>query len=219
MAGAQPGLGVVGGQLRHQRAVLVLDAGRIAQEDELLRLQRHGHGFRHLLHAEVEHLAGGRIAVGLHQHDVAVGQGVLQRLRVYAAHRAGVHVIHAIHHAHRLGGEEVAGSHLDGALRHGGVGQALGEQRLDVDALGAVGALHAFQCLQVGDAQAAVIDRREAARRQFVLDLRPRAGHQHELDAQRRQQVAVVHQRGHGRALHHLTAEGHDEGLAAEEWM
>jgi hypothetical protein len=51
---------------------------------------------------------------------------------------------------------------------------------------------------------------------QFFLDLRPRAMHHHQADAEADQQIDVVGQRLGELAGHRLAAEGDDEGLAAK---
>ena len=56
---------------------------------------------------------------------------------------------------------------------------------------------------------------RHALERKLRLHLRPRAVHEHEPDAHRRQQRQVVHQAGQGAGLDQSAGEGDDEGLAA----
>ena len=56
----------------------------------------------------------------------------------------------------------------------------------------------------------------QAATRQFGVDLWPRAMHQHQPNAQRREQVAIVSQALSALARRHLTAKTDDEGLAPE---
>jgi len=52
---------------------------------------------------------------------------------------------------------------------------------------------------------------------QFGFDLRPRAMHQHQANAERREQVQIVHELREARALgHQLAAECDHEGAAAE---
>jgi hypothetical protein len=54
---------------------------------------------------------------------------------------------------------------------------------------------------------------------QLLLDLRPRAVHQHDLDAHRLQQRDVRHERVQQPLLHHLATEPDDERLLRNLWI
>ena len=124
--------------------------------------------------------------------------------------------IHAVAHAHRLGGDEIAAGDADVGAGHGRIGQAHGEQRFDFHPHRAGGFLDAFQGVIVGDAQAVDVADRGAAFGQLFLDLRPRTMHQHQAHAQAVEQVEVVRQRDELAFAHHFAAEGDDESLAAK---
>ena len=153
---------------------------------------------------------------GGHQHHVLLVEVGDDLFGDHLAYRAGEAVIDAIHHPDRLGGEEVAAGDAHEAAGHRGVGQALGEQRLHLDAGHRHRRLDALEGRRVGDAQAVVVARGEAAAGQLGLDLRPRAVHQHQAHAQRGEQVAVVGQLLGKLAGRHLAAKAQHEGLAAK---
>ena len=75
----------------------------------------------------------------------------------------------------------------------------------------------AIERRRVGHAVAGVYLGRKALLAQLFLDLRARAVHQHQVYAERREQVRVVGQRVREGAGDGLAAEREDEGLAAEK--
>ena len=99
---------------------------------------------------------------------------------------------------------------------HGRVGQPHRQQRLDLHPQLAARLLHAGQGSLVGDAGAAHIAGARAASGELGVDLRARAMHQHQPHAQRGQQIQVVSERDELAIGHHLAAECHHEGPAAE---
>ena len=197
-------------------AILAEQPGGVAQVDQLLGLERHRHRLGHLLHREVEDLARGRDAERGDQHHVLLVEVGVDLLGDDLAHRAGVLVIDAINHAHRPRGDEVAPGDADVAARHRRVGQALREQRLDLEAGHRHRRLDALQRLGIGHPQAMVEARLQPATRLLGVDLRARAMHQHQADAERGEQVAVVGEALRALAGGDLAAEADDEGTAAE---
>ncbi len=152
-----------------------------------------------------------------YQHHLACVQAARDGDRVDLAHRAGELEVDAFEHAERARGDVVAGGDADLRAGHGRVGQALREQRLELDAQHAHRLLHRDERGLVGDAQALRVLRAHAARLQLRLDLRPRAVHEHQADAERGEQVDVVDEAREARALgEHLSAEADHEGAAAE---
>lgn len=150
------------------------------------------------------------------QHHRALLDGELERVDIDLAHLAGVLVVDAVHHAGGPGGDEVARQDADVRMRHRRVGQALAEGGLDVQADLAGRLLGAFQRGRVGGRQAPAELLGVALQAQLFIDLRARAVHQHQVDAQGRQQGEVLHQDIEGAGLHQLAAERHHEGLASE---
>jgi hypothetical protein len=194
-------LRLVGGEGVDQRALAVAQPRCVAQVDQLVGLDRDRDGLRHFFPGQVEDLAGGRGADRGDQHHVLLRQVGLDFLGDHLAHRARVLEVDAVDHADRARGDEIAAGDAQEGARHRRVGQALGEQRFDLDAGHAHGALDAFQRLGVGDAQALVEARRQPACMHFGIDLRPRAMHQHQADAHAVEQRDVVDQRLRGAGL------------------
>ena len=176
----------------------------------------HGDLGRDFLQRQVEDLAGGRVAERRDQHDVAVVEALVDRVGVDAAHFAGELHVDAVEHAQRLRGDEVAGRHADARAGHRRVGDAEREQRLDARAHLAVGLEHAVHRLGVGDAQAERVAALDVLLLEDRLDLRPRAVHDDEVDAEAVQQVEVVDDAEKRVVGDDLAAERDDEGPAAE---
>ena len=227
-AGAQ-GLGQVLGEVRggpeqvlhlaaqhvgDQRPVLVGDPGLLDQEDQLVRLQRDGGGAGHVRGAEIEDLAGGRVADGRQQGDRPRVQALDQGLAVDPAHHPGVLVVHPVEHAEGLGGDEVAGGDRDAHPGHGGVGEPHGEQGLDLHPGHPGRLLDAGERGVVGDAQAVDIAQIDLALLEPRLDLGPRPMDQDQPHPEPVEQGDVVDQVREARVGHRLAAEGDDEGAA-----
>ena len=102
--------------------------------------------------------------------------------------------VDAVDDADRPRGEEVARHHAHRRVGHRRVRQALRERGLDLEAQLAGGFLRAVERDRVGDAQAVAEARRMALGAQLLVDLRPKAVHQHELDAHRVQDRQVLHE-------------------------
>ncbi|MNV57635.1 hypothetical protein D3C71_1499770 [compost metagenome] len=190
---------------------------RAGQEDQLFSAQRNGHAGGQVFHGQVEGVARRRETQRRQQHHRRTFlDGELQRLYVDLAHLAGVLVVHAVQHAGGARRHEIAGNDADVRVRHRRVGQALAERRFDIQADFARGFLGAFQRGGVGGRQAAVELLGIALQAQLLIDLRTRAMHQHQPDAQGRQQRQVLHQGVQRAGLNQLAAERHYEGLASE---
>ena len=129
----------------------------LGQEHQLVGIQRHGRGRRHLFHGQVEGLARGRVANVGQKHDLLIVQRPLDGHRVHLANHTAVDMVHPVHDAHRPGQREIARHHPDPGIGHGRVGQPLREPRLHVVADRAGRLLRAFQCHRVGDAQTVVV--------------------------------------------------------------
>ena len=211
-------LGIVRGDRLDQCALLVDQAWRLAKEDQLVRLERSGDRFGHLLPGKVEDLAGGRDAERRDQHHILLIEIGADLLGIDLAHGAGVLEVDAADHADRLGGDEVAAGDAHPGAGHRRVRQALGKQGLDLDAGHAHRALDAFQGGAVGYPQALMEMRLQTAPLQLGIDLRTRAMNQHQAYSQAFEQVEILRQRlgGFGPALEHLATEGDDEGAATK---
>ncbi len=140
---------------------------------------------------------------------------MLEGVAVDAAHHPGVQIIDPVQDPQGFGGDEVAGGDGDAHPGHGGVGQAQGEEGLDLDPQAARGLLDAGQGLGVGDAQALDIAKAGAAPRQAGLDLRPGAVDQDQADAQAMEGGQVVYQVAKTLVRHRLAPKGDDEGAPA----
>ena len=110
------------------------------------------------------------------------------------AHGSRIKEVDALAHADGARGDEVARVDADLRARHRRARQPLREHGLDLDAQHARRLLDRHERGVVGDAQALRVARAHAACLELGFDLRPRAVHQHEPDAERRQQVEVVHE-------------------------
>ena len=199
-----------------QGALGIEQARRVAQKNQLVRLDRDGNGFGNFFPGQIEYLAGRRGADRRDQDQVFLGKVGVNFLGDHFAHGAGVLEVDAIDHADRARGNEIAAGDAQEGAGHRRVGQALRQQRLDLDAAHAHGPFDAFQSRGIGDAQALVELRREAACVHLGVDLRPRAMHQHQAYAHAVEQRDVVDQRLRGARFEHFATEGDDEGAAAK---
>src|SRR5690554_208538 len=179
-------------QLADQPALLVQQPLLGTEQQQLVGAQFDGGAGGHVLAGQVEDLPGGRVAQRGEQHDAALVQLAADALAVDAAHLAGVVVVHPVHHADGPRGDEVAAGDAQARALHGRGGHVHGQTRLDGDAQLTDGVDHAFQGRLVGDAQALVEARLQAALGQPRLDLRTRAVHQHQAHPQAVQQHQVV---------------------------
>ena len=134
--------------------------------------------------------------------------------RVDLADDAAVDEVDAVDDADRLRGEEVARDDADDGVGHRRVRQALRERGLDLEAQLAGGLLCAVERDRVGDAQPLAVARLVALRAQLLVDLRPKAVHQHELDAHRLQDREVLRERVELAGGDQLAGDRDDEGLA-----
>ena len=171
---------------------------------------------RDFLQREVEDLAGRRVAERRNEHDVAVVEALSHRLDVDAPDFAGPLHVDAVEHADRLGGDEVAADDADARAGHRRVGDAERQQRLDAAARMAGAFEHAVERLGVGDAQAAVVAAGDVLLLEYRLDLRTRAMHDDQPDAEAVQQVEVVDDAEKRVVGDDFAAEGDDERLAAQ---
>ena len=134
---------------------------------------------------------------------------------VDAPYLAGMTIVDAVAHAEWPRGDEVSRADADTRAGHRCVGKPHREQRLDFHAHRAGGLLDADQRGVIGNAQAAGVFHLDAAGRQLALDLRARAVHQDQLDAEAVQQCDIVNQPGEVRILNGLATEYQHEGAAA----
>ena len=209
-------LGFARGELR-QHLALAVGGQPVGVHEQLVGLEGDGDVLGHVLPGDIEHLAGRRIADVRHQHHLAGVELAHHRRGVDLAHRARELEVGAPAHADRARGDEIARRDADLRAGHRRARQPLRQQRLELDPQHPGGVLYRHQRRLVGDAQALRVARAHALRFQLGLDLRARAVHQREADAERRQQVHVVDEAREARALReHLAAEGDDEGAAAE---
>ena len=190
-------------------------AALLDHENQFFRFQGNGDVGGQFFHGQIEGLAGQRIADGRQQHQLAVVEAGADGGAVGAAHLAGVLHVHAIEHAQRLGGDEVAAGHAQVGAVHWRIGHAHGQQRLDVAAGGAGRLLDHVHGGGVGDAAVAVEEAGDAVAFQQALDLRTDAVHQHDAHAQADQEVDVLRQAGELSVLQGFAADGQHEGLAA----
>jgi hypothetical protein len=169
-----------------------------------------------LLDGEVEDLAGGRIADGREQHDVAVLEALMDRLGVDATHLAAELHVDAVDDAHRLGGEIVAARHAVARAGHRRAGEPERQERLDARAHLAGGLEHAIHRVGIGDAHAVRVMALVALLLEDGLDLRTAAMRDDQVDAEAVQQIQIVHDAQEGVVRDDLSAEGDDERLPAK---
>ena len=188
--------------------------GHLGDEQQLVGLQRDRGARRDVFHRQVEGLAGRREAERREQQHRADVDRAPDRHRVDLADDAAVHEVDAVDDADRLRGEEVARDDAHDRVGHRRVRQALRERRLDLEAQLAGGLLGAVERDRIGDAQAVAVARRVALRAQLLVDLRPKAVHEDDLDAHRLQDREVLRERGELAGGDQLAGDGDDEGLA-----
>src|SRR5690606_27660754 len=210
-AAGQQGVGVFAGQLGVDRPVFVADDAILRQEDEFFGAQRHCNAGGKVFHGQVEGFAGGRKAQWRQQYDGALVHDRFQRVDVELAHGAGVLVVETVDNAHWTRRDEVARDDAYLGVRHGSVGQALAEAGLDVETDFAGRFFGALECLGRSRLGAAAELRRVAFQFKLLVDLRARPVHQHQLDAQRRQQRKVLYQCVEGAVVDQFAAESDHE--------
>ena len=192
VAGGRERLRLIECQLAHQRAPIVDHAGLLGEEDELRGANFGGDRGRNLFGLQTEYLPGGRIAERRSEHDGAVREALPDRLHVDPPDLAGMLVVNAVANAERPRGDEVAGGDPHPGARHRGVGDAHREQRLELDVRRADCFLGCFQGGDVGDANAADGAGRKSLRPHALLDPRPCAVDDDEVDAERAHQREIV---------------------------
>ena len=193
---------------------VLVDAGDLGDEEELVGLQRDRRAGGDVFHRQVERLAGRREAERREQQHRADVDRAPDRRRVDLAHDAAVHEVDAVDDADRLRRQEVARDDAHDRVGHRRVRQALRERRLDLEAQLAGRLLGAVERDLVGDAQAVAVARRVALRAQLLVDLRPKAVHQDDLDAHRLQDRQVLRERGELAGGDQLAGDRDHEGLA-----
>ena len=152
---------------------------------------------------------------GLSSTSAPMSMARRMRRGVDAPHQAAVHEVDAVDDAHRPRGEEVARHHAHRGVGHRRVRQALRERGLDLEAQLAGGFLRGVQRHRVGDAQPMAEARHMALGGELLVHLRPKAVHQHQLDAHRVQDRQVLHEGVELARGDQLAGHRHDEGLAA----
>ncbi len=203
------------GEVEDRPAAPIGQSLALDQRDELVGADRHGHRARDVGRVQVEDLARRRVADRRYQHDRARVEPLADCVGVDAAHLARVLVVHALAHAERLGGDEVAGRDAYARARHRRVREAHREQGLDLDAHGTGRFLHAGERGLVGDAQAVDVADLRAPQVQPLLDLRPRAVDEDEAYAEPVQDRKVVDEFLEGAVRHGLATADDDERAAA----
>ena len=193
---------------------VLADARHLGDEQQLVGLQGDRRARRDVFHRQVERLAGRREAERREQQHRADVDRAPDRRRVDLADDAAVHEVDAVDDADRPRGQEVARDDADDGVGHRRVRQALRERRLDLEAQLAGGLLGAVERDRVGDAHAVAVARLVALRAQLLVDLRPKAVHEDELDAHRLQDRQVLGERGELAGGDQLAGDRDHEGLA-----
>ena len=124
--------------------------------------------------------------------------------------------VDAVDHAYRLRGDEVAARDADVGVGHRRIRQTHRQQRLDLDAHPPDRFLDALHGLGIGEADALMIGAHDIVLRQMLLDLRARAVHQHQPDAEAGKQVEVMRQLDELAVRDHFAAERDHESAPAE---
>ncbi len=124
-------------------------------------------------------------------------------------------VVHTFEHTDRPRRDQVAGRHAQARALHGRSGDVHRQACLDGQAQGADGIDHAIQGGGIGDTQAPVVVRGQAAISQAAFDLRARAMHQYQAHAQAVQQHQVVDDVAEIRVFHPIAREHDHEGAVA----
>ena len=123
--------------------------------------------------------------------------------------------VHAIHNAHRFGGDEVARDDADGGASHRRVWQALAESGFNFVAQLASGLLGAVQRHAVGDAHAVGVLGRMAFGQQLLIHLWAKAVNQHHFHTHTLDECQVLHQAGQFARCDGFASDGHHKGFAA----
>jgi hypothetical protein len=98
---------------------------------------------------------------------------------------------------------------------HGRIGEARRQQGFDVRAQAADGIFNAFERLRIGDTKIFMETRRNAAQLAAAFDLRTRAVHEHEFDAEAVEQRDIVNDVREIRMLDRIATEHQDKRFTA----
>ena len=207
LGGGQGQFGVDGVVFADRLVGLEPDARNFGDKDQLVGLQRNRHAGRHFFHGQVEGLAGRRKTERRDQHHRAKIQRVRNGRYIDFAHQPRMLKIHAIDNAHGARGNKVAGNDADGRASHRRVGQTLAEGGFNFIAQLACSLLRAVECHAVGDAHAVGILRFVALGAQLLVDLGPKAMHQHHFHA---------HALDHGQVLRKVRQLAGGNGFTAD---
>ena len=170
--------------------------GCINQEDQFFRIERHRRCGRDIFVIQIEGFTGGRKAHRREQHNVAVVERVVDRLRIHIAHLAGELEVDAVNHAQRLCGDKRTGNQTHTlALGHRRIWQPEGKQRLKLQPDRPYRTLDTIEHIRRGDAIATMRNGFDANLLKLCINLRARTVHHHHTNAQRDQQVDVLGER------------------------
>ena len=122
--------------------------------------------------------------------------------------------VDTVQDAHGPRRQKVARDHTHRGVGHGRIGQALRKRGFDLKAQLPSSLLRAVQRHGVGDANAMAEARDMALGRKLLGHLRPKAMHQHQLDAHGMQDGQILHKSIELARCNQLPGHGHDKRLA-----
>ena len=202
-------------QLAHQMPCFVEQAWFGAKQQQFVGPKVDGGTGRNVFAGEVEDFASRRIPQRRQQHDGTFVEQAVDALAVHPPHFAGVVVVHAIEHANRTRRHQIAARHPQARTLHRRGRHVHRQPGFYRNAQLTDGVDHTFQRRGVGDAHAFVVMRRQPAGLQAAFDLRARAMHQHQPNAQTVQQHQVVNDVAEIGVRHAVAGKHDDEGAIA----
>ena len=208
------GVGFIRCQLALELAAVVVQPGRLSQQNQFIRLERHRDMLGDLRGVEIEDLAGAGVSQRRQDHQIAAGEQALDRLAAHAANFTAVIEIHPAAHAQRFRRHQIAGDggKLDTMQRR--VGQPQRELGFEIETVYRGDAFDVIHDLAIGDPAPLDAHRRDTGGFQRGTDLRPDAVDQHDPNAERMQQRQILQQLAASRRRHRFAFHQDDEGLA-----
>ena len=198
-----------------QRAVSAADTGFFGQENQLLRLQSHGHFLRGFTHTQIKGFAAVRMPQRTDQHHRAAIQAQTDLFRVDFADGTGIAHVHAVDNAQRTGGNKVAACdnrRLAPLLRR----YAAEQGGFDIAADNSRHLLHFHQGRFIGNPSAAAVFRNKIPTRSQFVEQMPRTVYQDQTQAQAGQQIQICGQTNQGFAFQQAVGHADYHGFAAQ---
>ena len=198
-----------------QRTVGAADTGFFGQENQLFRLQSHGHFLRSFAHAQIEGFTAVRMPQRADKHHRAAIQAQTDFFCVDFADGTGIAHVHAVDHAQRTGCNKVAASD-NRRLAPLLCGYAAEQGGFHIAADNPRHLLHFHQSRFIGNPSAAAVFRNKIPTRSQLVEQMPRTVYQDQTQAQAGQQIQICGQTNQGFTFQQAVGHADHHGFAAQ---